>query len=59
LGETKEQLNLSQVEKRRFNTENSTQEFVANSKPMYARVDPYNKRITAIQTTTMRIKGKK
>jgi len=56
LGETKEQLKSSQVEKRRFNTENSTQEFVANSKPTYARVDPYNKRITLIQTTTMRWK---
>jgi hypothetical protein len=45
LGETKEQLKTSHVEKRRFNTENSTLEFVANSKPTVRGGDPYNKRI--------------
>ena len=33
------------MEKRRFNTENSTLEFVINSKPTLAGIVAYNKRI--------------
>lgn len=42
---TKEHLKPLHVEKRRFNTENSTLEFLVDSKPTLAGIDPYNKLI--------------
>jgi len=42
---TKEHLKPLHLEKRRFNTENSTMEFVVDSKPTLAGIDPYNKLI--------------
>jgi hypothetical protein len=45
LGGTKEHLKALHVEKRRFNTENSTLEFVVNSRPTLRGIVPYNKRI--------------
>lgn len=42
---TKEHLKPLQVEKRRFNVESSTLEFIVDAKPTLAGIDPYNKLI--------------
>ena len=42
---TKEYLKALHMEKRRFNTDKSTIEFVVDEKPTFAGIDPYNKLI--------------